>query len=283
MDSKISKEERHINGIEASSVLGSAINSLKFYQEKSVETPNLAQSSTFCTIYKAGVQPDSSHEQFFDYQTVQNTLVCSSSLAITVLPGNVDDDLEGLIGPDISLIGSPSDSDEASSGSVIGDLHNHSVECSCAAVSSLFSPSTGQKNSDEMGNINQVFNNVAVPRLVSRPLSKNLDTSKSPPRVVARRRRRRISQRIGTLQRLVPGGTRMDTVSLLDETIHYVNFLKLQVQYLECLCKIPEDQLFQNDDRFLQPALPNLDSPDYNLDPLQLSSRAAATISHTTT
>ncbi|XP_022883532.1 transcription factor bHLH84-like [Olea europaea var. sylvestris] len=54
-----------------------------------------------------------------------------------------------------------------------------------------------------------------------------------PQNLYARRRRERINERLRILQNLVPNGTKVDISTMLEEAVHYVKFLQLQIKYCQ--------------------------------------------------
>ncbi|XP_074299705.1 uncharacterized protein LOC141630854 [Silene latifolia] len=61
---------------------------------------------------------------------------------------------------------------------------------------------------------------------------KSISTLKDPQSVAAKNRRERISERLKILQDLVPNGSKVDMVTMLEKAIGYVKFLQLQVKVL---------------------------------------------------
>ncbi|KZV54540.1 hypothetical protein F511_01338 [Dorcoceras hygrometricum] len=56
-----------------------------------------------------------------------------------------------------------------------------------------------------------------------------------PQSLYARRRRERINERLRILQNLVPNGTKVDISTMLEEAVHYVKFLQLQIKSVASL------------------------------------------------
>ncbi|XP_045802217.1 transcription factor RSL3-like [Trifolium pratense] len=60
----------------------------------------------------------------------------------------------------------------------------------------------------------------------------NRGSATDPQSLYARKRREKINDRLRILQNLVPNGTKVDISTMLEDAIHYVKFLQLQIKLL---------------------------------------------------
>ncbi|KAM0875320.1 hypothetical protein ACQ4PT_036864 [Festuca glaucescens] len=113
----------------------------------------------------------------------------------------------------------------------------------------LLFPGTGSAHAAPPARISQKRTNMvrmqdAEPRAAKKHCGASRKTSKPKPpaptttspgslqSLVAKNRREKISERLRALQELVPNGTKVDMVTMLEKAITYVKFLQLQVKVL---------------------------------------------------
>ncbi|CAI0464628.1 unnamed protein product [Linum tenue] len=122
--------------------------------------------------------------------------------------------------------GSPNHEEEITSN------NNNNVAYNCGRGGQ----SSSSCNSEEevMNGSQEYSNNNGDSKLVAKEKSSRASrgSATDPQSLYARKRRERINERLRILQTLVPNGTKVDISTMLEEAVHYVKFLQLQIKLL---------------------------------------------------
>ncbi|KAG5037842.1 hypothetical protein JHK82_018659 [Glycine max] len=102
------------------------------------------------------------------------------------------------------------------------ELHQHYMEC-------INNPTSCEGSSSSSKHPNKSNREKKGVRKSNKGGGGGVRLSTDPQSVAARERRHRISDRFKILQSMVPGGSKMDTVSMLECAIHYVKFLQTEI------------------------------------------------------
>ncbi|KAD3640833.1 hypothetical protein R6Q59_003511 [Mikania micrantha] len=92
--------------------------------------------------------------------------------------------------------------------------------------------SSFNKRAHSLGESEQTFKKQCTTNIATKKSKQKSAQPKDPQSIAAKNRRERISERLKVLQDLVPNGSKVDLVTMLEKAISYVKFLQLQVKVL---------------------------------------------------
>ncbi|MFS8033557.1 putative transcription factor bHLH family [Helianthus anomalus] len=96
----------------------------------------------------------------------------------------------------------------------------------------LYQKTNLKQNSTLQGESEQAFKKQCTTNTSTKKNKQKSAQPKDPQSIAAKNRRERISERLKVLQDLVPNGSKVDLVTMLEKAISYVKFLQLQVKVL---------------------------------------------------
>ncbi|KAM1031085.1 hypothetical protein ACFX2C_034924 [Malus domestica] len=115
-------------------------------------------------------------------------------------------------------------------------LNRQSSSC-CSGEDQSNVASHSHENSQELsGGVSVTSTSSLSPTVASLNLSgksrARRGSATDPQSLYARKRREKMNERLRVLQGLVPNGTKVDISTMLEEAVHYVKFLQLQIKLL---------------------------------------------------